>query len=427
MRLMLVKAQRERGAKVLEIAERHEGTNLAQFEGKDSYGLHDLVFIQVPNGKVEELLEDLEPLPQLYISFLPYGTLALNPPSSEIPEQTINVETLSPVEVFLKGLQSVGTWKGFVEYAAVAGVVVWIGLYTNTIFLLIAAMLLAPFAGPAMNIAIASARGDLRLLGRSLLRYFVALAITGAVAAGLSLIFQQQVATILMIQTSHISSVAVLLPLAAGAAGALHLVQSERSSLVSGASVGVLVAAALAPPTGIVGMSLAMAKWEMVYNGLFLLILQLVGINLAGALTFRAYGLKPRGARYKVGRRWLFPVVMAATVLGLAGLLMLQFSYPPNLQRLSRAQSATEEVQKVLDESDLAQLVEAQVRFTGPEIKGQNTLLGVIFVQRRAGVAESSDEIREKLTHAIQRRLLDKGFKATPLMDVVVLSAPARE
>jgi uncharacterized membrane protein len=36
-------------------------------------------------------------------------------------------------------------------------------------------MLIAPFAGPAMNAAIATARGDGKLLRRSLFRYFSAL------------------------------------------------------------------------------------------------------------------------------------------------------------------------------------------------------------------------------------------------------------
>ncbi len=157
----------------------------------------------------------------------------------------------------MAGLQSVGSWKGFLGYAAAAGVVVWIGLYTNTSYLLVAAMLIAPFAGPAMNLAIATARGDITLLKRSLIRYFSALLVTILVALALSLILRQEIPTNQMVQTSELSSVALLLPLAAGAAGALNLVQSQRSSLVSGASVGMLVAASLAPPAGLVDLGVS--------------------------------------------------------------------------------------------------------------------------------------------------------------------------
>ena len=51
-------------------------------------------------------------------------------------------------------------------------------------------------------------------------------------AGVLSLILRQAIATTLIVERSQISIVAVLLPLAAGAAGAINLVQSERSSLV---------------------------------------------------------------------------------------------------------------------------------------------------------------------------------------------------
>ena len=61
--------------------------------------------------------------------------------------------------------------------------------------------------------------------------------------------------------------------IAAGAAGAINLMQSERSSLVSGAATGMLVAASLAPPAGIIGMAAAIGRWDMAVSGLFLLLL----------------------------------------------------------------------------------------------------------------------------------------------------------
>ena len=172
---------------------------------------------------------------------------------------------------------------GFLGYAAAAGAVVWTGLYTNTIFLLTAAMLIAPFAGPAMNTGAGDGLGDAGLLQRSLLRYGAALALTIAVAAALSLGIGLETATSEMTARSQVSSMAVLLPLVAGAAGALNLLQSDRDSLVSGAAIGVLVAASLAPPTGLVGMAAVIGRWDMVLSGVFVLLLQLVGINLSGA------------------------------------------------------------------------------------------------------------------------------------------------
>lgn len=424
MRQLLIQVPRGNGKEILEIAKKYDGANLAQLEAIGSDGPIDLVLVHVSNSKVEGLLADLQSLPQLRVTLIPQGVMALQPPPEQAPQQVTNVEERSPIEVFLSGLQSVGSWKGFLGYATASGFVVWIGLYTNTVYLLTAAMLIAPFAGPAMNAAIATARGDHQLLWRSLLRYFAALAVTILVTGALSLLWQQEIATPQMIETSEISSVTVLLPLAAGAAGALNLVQSQRSSLVSGAAVGMLVAASLAPPAGLVGMASAIGRWDMAISGLFLLLLQLAGINFTAAILFRVFGLSTAGPRYNRGKQSVFLSAIAATVVALAGLLSWQLTNPPNLQRSSQAQRAAAQIQKVVNQSNLVKLVEANVRFTSANIKGQNTLLGVVYVQRQAGVTQSAEEIRDRLTRAIQTHLLEQGFNVTPLIDVSVLEAP---
>jgi uncharacterized membrane protein len=269
-----------------------------------------------------------------------------------------------------------------------------------------------------MNAALATARGDAALFGRALGRYFAALAVTITVAGVLTLALQQQVATDQMVETSFVSSVAVLLPLVAGAAGALNLCQSERSSLVSGAATGMLVAASLAPPAGLVGMGAAMGEWDMVWSAGFILLLQLVGINVSGAVVFHLFGLVPDGVRFARGRRRVGLAAWSGSLVVLAGLLALQFSGTPDLQRSTRAQRAEAVVQRTVNESGLARLVEANARFTRANIPGQNTLLVTVFVQ--APPAGAADAIRQQLSAAINARLAE-GFNATPLVDVTVL------
>ncbi|VXD11651.1 conserved membrane hypothetical protein [Planktothrix serta PCC 8927] len=424
MRQLLVQVPRGWGKTVLDIAQDSKGTNLVQFEAYSDEQPIDVVIIHVSNQKVGKLLDQLEAIDNLHITMFPHGVIALKPPASETAQQVTDVQERSPIEVFIGGLQSIGSWRGFLGYAATAGVVVWIGLYTNRIYLLTAAMLIAPFAGPAMNVAIATAKGDKILLKRSLLRYFVALLVTILVAAFLSLIFQQQIPTSLMVENSQISTVSVLIPIAAGIAGAVNLMQSERSSLVSGAATGMLVAASLAPPAGLVGMAGAIGRWDMSINGIFLLLLQLVGINLSASIIFRIYGLSSDGVRYQRGQKWLFPTSLIVTLVGLISLLTWQLSSSPALQRSSRSQRATAQIQKAVSESQLAELIEANVRFTRPSINNQNTLLGVVYVQRQSGVTASDQEIRQRLTQSIQNRLVQQGFNVTPLIDVSVLNSP---
>lgn len=424
MRQLMIQVPRGQGKAVIDIAQAHNGVNLAQFEANSSDESIDLVIVHISNSEVEEFLDKLQDISKVQITLIPRGVMTLQPPASEAPQQVQDVESRSPIEVFLSGLQSVGSWRGFLGYAILAGIVVWIGLYTNSSYLLVAAMLIAPFASPAMNTAIATARGDYQLLWRSLLRYFTALLATIATTFLLSIILQQQIPTPLMIDSSQVSSIAVLIPLAAGAAGALNLVQSDRSSLVSGAATGMLVAASLAPPAGIVGMASAIGRWDMAKDGLFLLLLQLGGINLSASLLFRIYGLSTQGSRYQRGQKSVFRGAAAITMLVLAGLLTWQFANSPYLQRSSRAQRANAQIQEVVEQVGLANLVEANVRFTRPNIAGQNTLLCVIYVQRKPETTESTEAIRSRLTQAIQTRLRQQGFQVTPLVAVNVLENP---
>ncbi|WP_207956220.1 DUF389 domain-containing protein [Rubrobacter marinus] len=216
---MLIWVPEGAGAKVREVAHGHGADETVSFAGQSSNGPVDLTLLHVPNRRLGALLDALNSVDGLHVSMFPHGVLNLKPPPEEVPRQVRDVTLRSPLEIFLGGLQSVGSWRGFLGYAVASGLVVWIGLYTNTVYLLVAAMLIAPFAGPAMNAAVATARGDLDLLGRTLLRYGAGLAVAVATAGLMSLVLGQRLSTTLMEQTASISTTAVVLPLVAGAAG----------------------------------------------------------------------------------------------------------------------------------------------------------------------------------------------------------------
>ncbi|HEX6385908.1 MAG TPA: DUF389 domain-containing protein [Anaerolineae bacterium] len=427
MRQLIVKVPRGCGQTVIETAEKHDAVNLAQVNATDDGEAWDLVFVNISNHDVGSLLDDLESLPEVHLSLFPHGVLTMSPPKGQVSKRITSVHPRSPIEVWLGGLQSIGSWKSFMGYALAASVVVWIGMFTNTIYLLVAAMLIAPFAGPAMNLALATARGDKMLLWRSLVRYFLSLLVTIAATALLSLLLQIQTPTSTMISVSEVSSFAILLPIVAGAAGAMNLVEADRNSLVSGAAVGMLIAASLAPPAGLVGMASALGRWDMALGGAFLLLLQLLGINIAGSVVFRLYGLKPSGPRYKRGKSPVFYTSIALSIVLLIGMLAWQFRTAPTLQRSTQSQRALAIVQEAVSQSELGELVEANLRFTRSSVGAQNTLLGIVYVQRQPGVTLPAEQIRQELTRQIQQRILDEGFNVAPLIDVSVLEPPPKQ
>ncbi|MDX1663914.1 MAG: DUF389 domain-containing protein [Candidatus Promineifilaceae bacterium] len=425
MRQLLVEVSRGLGGRVLEMAADYGISNSVCIEATDDEGPRDLVMIHIANKDVGDLIKDLQSLSDVYMTLLPHGVMPMHPPQASVADQIRHVTARSPIEVWLNGVQSVGAWKGFLGYAAFASVVVWIGMFTGSIFLLVSAMLLAPFAGPAMNTALASASGDRELLWRNLVRYVVSISLTIVIAALLSILFGQETATTTMVDVSTVASTSALLPLIAGAAGALNLIQAENSSLVPGTAVGLLVAAALAPPAGLVGMAGALGRWDMAFNGVFVLVLQLVAINLAGSIVFRLYGVEPSGPRYSRGQAVIFYGSMALSILALVGLLAFQFREQPSFQRSSRAQSALDVVDRVISESETVDLIEANMRFTRPETGEQETLLGVIYVRRKEGIRADDEAIAEAVRGSIQQALLDSGYNVMPLISVIVLEPPS--
>ncbi|MEP0911518.1 TIGR00341 family protein, partial [Leptolyngbya sp. GB1-A1] len=118
MRQLIVQVPQGHGKDVLNIAKDHQGVNLVQIEANSLDHALDLVIVYISNRRVEDFLRQLESLPDVHITLLPSGVMALHPPSNQAAEQVTNVEPRSPVEVFLSGLQSVGSWKGFLGYAA---------------------------------------------------------------------------------------------------------------------------------------------------------------------------------------------------------------------------------------------------------------------------------------------------------------------
>ena len=334
-------------------------------------------------------------------------------------EHIKNVQLLSPLEVWLNGLQSIGSWRGFLGYASLAAVVAWVAMLTNSVFLLVAAMILAPFAGPAMNLAIATA-GDASLAWKSLARYGAALLVTGLATALLTFALGQRVATNMMLEIGRISASAALLPLAAGAAAALNLVQAERSSLVGGTAVGVLVAASLAPPSALIGMAGALGLWPLAQNGAFLVLLQLAVINLSGALVFRLRGLNPEGSLYNPGQRRVVWISAGISLALLAALLAWQFSDPPVLRRASQEREAVSVIQEVVAEQPLVRLVDATVRITRDTSSGaQEYLLAIVYVAPRGEGVGS--EIEADIRRAIRERILEDGFDLPPYITVTLL------
>lgn len=371
MRQLIIKIPKGNKEEILDLAEDLNGINSICLEE----GENDVFVIFLPNQKVNDFLKKLDDFGKPEISLIPRGVITLYPPASDSPDQVIDVQPKSSLEIYLGGIQSVGSLKGLIGYSIAAGIIVWIGLYTSNIFLLIAAMLVAPFAGPAMNAALATSAGTKDLLRSSLKRYILAIGIGVAVSYLMSVIFPLEVLTPLMVEISQVSKVALLLPLVSGFAGAINIVQSERDSLVSGAAVGILVAASLAPPVGLIGAGIYMMDWGVIWSSVFRVVLQLFGIHLAATLVFYFYGkVKPDGVRFLQGNKIMTWLTSGFVVLAIGAMMFWQFSEPPFLRKASMNTELTELLASELQKLENIEVISKEVSFTQIKINGKATV-----------------------------------------------------
>lgn len=345
MRQLIIKIPKKHTDAVSNTIEDYEGKNTFHFTSDKQ----EVFFTHLPNNKVNNFLKSIDEFGEPEVALIPRGIITLYPPATEAPEQVADVQQKSSLEIYLGGIQSVGSIFGLIGYSFVAGILVWIGLFTTTTYLLVAAMLVAPFAGPAMNAALGTAAGKFDLLNRSLQRYGLAI-LTGILASLLmSLLFPIQTLTPLMEEVSQVSKFAIFLPLVSGFAGAINICQSERDSLVSGAAVGILVAASLAPPVGLIGMGLFMGDWQVVLSSLYRIILQLLGIHLSATFIFYYYGkVTPKGVRFVNGTKRTRLITTAIAIFALGIMMFWQFNQPPYYRKASQNTELTEELNKQL-------------------------------------------------------------------------------
>ncbi|MEZ3116677.1 TIGR00341 family protein [Halobaculum sp. MBLA0147] len=220
--------------------------------------------------------------------------------------------------------------RNFVVLAVVSAVVATAGLLLDSPAVVVGSMVIAPLLGPAIAASVGTVVDEDELFRRG-----VALQVAGGVvavgSATLAAVVFRTTGVVSMTATEVFATGEVAerltpdllaLPIAVGAgvAGALSL-----SSGVSAALVGVMIAAALVPPTAVVGIGLAWGRPAAVVGAGLLVVVNFLSINAAalGTLWYRGYRPESRfGFETSTATRRRLVVVgvaLAATTALLAG------------------------------------------------------------------------------------------------------------
>lgn len=180
--------------------------------------------------------------------------------------------------------------RNFLTLVMLSTVVAAIGLMEDSVAVVIGAMVIAPLLGPNLALALATALGDLELMGRALKSNFVGIALAFAISAAIGYFLPPDALSNELLARARVDFDSVALALASGAAAALSLMTGVSTVLV-----GVMVAVALLPPTAAIGIFAGAGYPDLATGAGVLLAINIVSVNLAAKLVFLAKGVKPRG------------------------------------------------------------------------------------------------------------------------------------
>ncbi len=169
------------------------------------------------------------------------------------------------------------------------------GLLINSGAVIIGAMLVAPLMSPIIGLGLGALVGDEKLLKSATSALFRGAFI--AILVSILLTWFNEALPFVTLQTlpeevlsrTSPSPIDLMIALAGGLAAAFAIAQPS----ISAALPGVAIATALMPPLGVVGIGIAMGRWEVAGGAFLLFITNAVTISFASMLVFFALGFNP--------------------------------------------------------------------------------------------------------------------------------------
>jgi uncharacterized hydrophobic protein (TIGR00271 family) len=191
---------------------------------------------------------------------------------------------------------------GYLAMVVAASVMATAGLLLDSAAVVIGSMCVAPFIGPSRAVCIGALFRDWRVFVGGLLKQLIGLLILGtSVGLVMTTLLIHSVSGIVItheilvraMPTPRDVVLSLIIAVAAGAAASLALVSEPRLAdtpwgQIIDAVIGVEIAISLVPPAAVIGIGLALHTPEHSINAFYLLMLNVVGLDLVGSVSILA-------------------------------------------------------------------------------------------------------------------------------------------
>ena len=201
--------------------------------------------------------------------------------------------------------------KTFVILLLIATIIATLGLFIDSSSVIIGAMILAPLMQPIVSLSMGVLRQDESLTKNS--SKTIAWGILLTLAASMVFAYFAPIYEMTGEMTSRLSPTILdmMIAIASGIAAA-YVKNNEK---ISASIAGVAIAVALVPPLAVSGIGLGWGDWHIFFNAFLLFLTNLIGIVLAGALTFLMLGFAPIHVAKKGILTWAFITLLIAVPL----------------------------------------------------------------------------------------------------------------
>jgi len=307
--------------------------NVQFYEGRERFNGTDVVVftVIVPDFVINDIVSDLVKAVDLRKAHSSIVWSDISGKSVKYSSSAKNLEkfrhrwTLVDIEGLIEKANSQARVDPIqLTLGAVASIVALFGLVTNSIVMIISAMLLSPILGPlygfSLNIVMGKGRDAMEAIlsiGKLLLVIFMSSFVSSLLLRALGVMPSTPTHEILLRADSGL--IYILIAVVLGYAGVVAIVSRIPEILA-----GVSIAAALVPPTSVIGIALAMGWWEVFAGSTVLTIENVLGL-LAGSLAaLYILNVSPRSYYEKKAAKMYTKRTLVALLLLIAGLVLLE-------------------------------------------------------------------------------------------------------
>ena len=288
-----------------------------------------------------------------------------------------------------------------------AGLIALLGLLTNSVAVVIGAMLISPLMGPIISSGLALTIGDLPLARRAFRTIAISVLLTIVITCLVTLLSPLKEPTAEILARVRPNIYDLFIAMLSGVVGAVALC-TKRNYLIT--ATGVAVATAVIPPLSVAGYGLGTGQIILGLGGFLLFFTNFVAIVLTSDLVFFIMGFRTshvESIQYSQRKRLL-------VIGGLLALISIPLVYTlvVDIQKVNTKKKIERVLKKYLNKEEISRMTSYSYRQVKDAVNVRATINTVDYFEKKIEqtiAAELKESLNKKATLHLEQLLVASG------------------